>query len=824
MEDPSPAGGSVALPGEEEEQAVVTPLVDPAPGEGGAGGGPGGAERETWARQMDFIMSCVGFAVGLGNVWRFPYLCYKNGGGVFLIPYMLIVFIGGVPVFFLEIALGQFMKKGGASAWNIAPLFKDPLPWATCGHPWNTANCTQVFRGQGSCANRSAPPDLNLSLLLPLPPNSSCEEMEGRRSPIIEFWEHKVLRLSGGLDEPGQINGQMTLCLLATWVIVYFCVWKGVKSAGKVVYFTALFPYLVLVVLLAHGVTLPGALDGIIYYLRPDWSKLGEAQVWIDAGTQIFFSYAIGLGALTALGSYNRFHNNCYQDAYVLALINSGTSFFAGFVVFSVLGFMAAEQGVDISRVAESGPGLAFIAYPKAVTLMPLAPVWAALFFLMLLILGLDSQFVGVEGFITGILDMLPGSLAGSVRREVVVAICCLTCFVIDLSMVTEGGMYVFQLFDYYSASGITLLWQAFWECVVVAWVYGADRFMDDVARMIGYRPLPFMKWCWSYITPCLCVGIFLFHVVNHRPLSYSSSYVYPWWGEALGWALALSSMLCIPLSVLYKLLHCKGSLREVCPLCVPPACLCTCLSLYLCVPPACLCTCLSLYLCVPPACLCTCLSLYLCVPPACLCTCVPPACLCTCLSLYLCVPPACLCTCLSLYLCVPPACLCTCVPPVCLHTCVPPVCLCICMCPLSVSVPVCVPCLSLYRSVSVPVCPLSVCVPVCLCTCVCPLCVPPVCAPCLSVYLCVSVPVCAPCLSVYLCATCLSPYLCATCVCPLSLYLCAPCLSVYLCATCLSPYLCSTCVCPLSVSVPVCHQCVICVLLVTCMSLCLSF
>ncbi|XP_061526155.1 sodium- and chloride-dependent creatine transporter 1-like isoform X2 [Phycodurus eques] len=492
-------------------------------------------ERETWTRQMDFIMSCVGFAVGLGNVWRFPYLCYKNGGGVFLIPYLLIVFIGGIPVFFLEIALGQFMKQGGVSAWNIAPLFKglgwasmvivffcntyyimilvwglyflvnsftNPLPWATCGHPWNTPNCRVDF--YLNCHNNSAASSATQNQL---PSNSSCVETAGMRSPVIEFWEHKVLHLSGGLDEIGKINWEVALCLVATWVIVYFCVWKGVKSTGKVVYFTALFPYVVLVILLAHAVTLPGALDGIVYYLKPDWSKLGEAQVWIDAGTQIFFSYAIGLGALTALGSYNRFHYNCYQDAFVLAVINSGTSFFAGFVVFSVLGFMAAEQGVDISKVAESGPGLAFIAYPKAVTLMPLAPFWAALFFFMLLVLGLDSQFVGVEGLITGILDMLPHELALEwLQREVVAAICCVVCVLIDISMITEGGMYVFQLFDYYSASGITLLWQAFWECVVIAWVYGADRFMEDVARMIGYQPLTYMKWCWSYITPLVCV------------------------------------------------------------------------------------------------------------------------------------------------------------------------------------------------------------------------------------------------------------------------------------------------------------------------------
>ncbi|XP_060788391.1 sodium- and chloride-dependent creatine transporter 1-like [Neoarius graeffei] len=541
-------------------------------------------ERETWTRPMDFMMSCVGFAVGLGNVWRFPYLCYKNGGGVFLIPYVLFIFFGGIPIFFLEISLGQFMKAGSIAVWNIAPLFQGlgyastvivffcntyyimvlawsfyyllqsftkTLPWSTCTNYWNTENCIETFR-HDACKNGTIS---NYTFM-----NKTCEELENATSPIIEFWENKVLRISKGLDDIGQINWEMVLCLMAVWVLVYFCVWKGVKSTGKVVYFTAMFPYVVLIILLVRGVTLPGAYNGIMYYLKPDWSKIKEAQVWIDAGTQVFFSYAIGLGALTALGSYNQFNNNCYRDTFVLALINSSTSFFAGFVVFSILGFMAAEQGVDISKVAESGPGLAFIAYPKAVSMMPVAPLWAALFFFMLLTLGLDSQFVGVEGFITGILDLLPQKFC---KREITVAICCTFCFVIDLSMVTQGGMYVFQIFDYYSASGMTLLWQAFWECVVVAWVYGADRFMDDIGRMIGYRPFPMMKWCWSFLTPCVCMGIFVFHLVNYKPLTYNNTYVYPWWGEMIGWWMALSSMLCIPLTVIYKLIMAKGSFRQ---------------------------------------------------------------------------------------------------------------------------------------------------------------------------------------------------------------------------------------------------------------------
>ncbi|CAL1605265.1 unnamed protein product [Knipowitschia caucasica] len=194
---------------------------------------------------------------------------------------------------------------------------------------------------------------------------------------------------------------------------------------------------------------------------------------------------------------------------------------------------------------------------------MPVAPLWAALFFFMLLLLGLDSQFVGVEGFVTGIMDLFPHRYNYKYKREIAVALCCLLCFIIDLSMVTQGGMYVFQLFDYYSASGMTLLWQAFCQCMVISWVYGADRFMDDVARMIGYRPLPWMKWCWSFITPCVCLGIFLFHLVNYKPLTYNNDYIYPWWGEVIGWFLALSSMLCIPVSIIYQLFRAKGSFSQ---------------------------------------------------------------------------------------------------------------------------------------------------------------------------------------------------------------------------------------------------------------------
>ncbi|TRY93803.1 hypothetical protein DNTS_012178 [Danionella cerebrum] len=209
------------------------------------------------------------------------------------------------------------------------------------------------------------------------------------------------------------------------------------------------------------------------------------------------------------------------------------------------------------------GPGLAFIAYPKAVSMMPLPTFWAILFFIMLLLLGLDSQFVEVEGQITSLVDLYPSFLRKGYRREIFIAIVCFVSYLLGLTMVTEGGMYVFQLFDYYAASGVCLLWVAFFECIAVAWVYGADNFYDAIEEMIGYRPNPWMKWSWTVVTPFLCVGCFVFSLVKYTPLRYNKIYEYPDWSIGVGWTLALASMICIPMVVVIKIIQSDGPLIE---------------------------------------------------------------------------------------------------------------------------------------------------------------------------------------------------------------------------------------------------------------------
>ncbi|XP_073932424.1 sodium- and chloride-dependent betaine transporter isoform X4 [Castor canadensis] len=533
-------------------------------------------DRGQWTNKMEFVLSVAGEIIGLGNVWRFPYLCYKNGGGAFFVPYFIFFFSCGIPVFFLEVALGQYTSQGSVTAWRkICPLFQgiglasvviesylniyyiivlawalfylfssftSELPWTTCTNSWNTEHCVDFLNHSGA---------------------SAVTHSENFTSPVMEFWERRVLGITSGIHELGALRWELALCLLFAWVACYFCIWKGVKSTGKVVYFTATFPYLMLVILLIRGVTLPGAYQGIVYYLKPDLLRLKDPQVWMDAGTQIFFSFAICQGCLTALGSYNKYHNNCYRDSIALCFLNSATSFVAGFVVFSILGFMSQEQGVPISEVAESGPGLAFIAFPKAVTMMPLSQLWSCLFFVMLLFLGLDSQFVCMECLVTASVDMFPRQLRKTGRRELLILAIAVLCYLMGLLLVTQGGMYVFQLFDYYACSGICLLFLSVFEVVCIGWVYGADRFYDNIEDMIGYRPWPLVKMSWLFLTPGLCLATFLFSLSKYTPLKYNNVYVYPPWGYSIGWFLAFSSMACVPLFIVITLLQTQGSFKK---------------------------------------------------------------------------------------------------------------------------------------------------------------------------------------------------------------------------------------------------------------------
>jgi len=308
-------------------------------------------DRGEWKSKTEFILSCMGYCIGLTNVWRFPYMAYEYGGGPFIVPYLLMLILLGLPTLYLELSVGLITQGGSVEAlYKICPLAKGTglasvlmsflfvgyfsamcgyvlyyvgaslslsgLPWASCNHHWATSNC---FDGSEPYTNKSV-------------------------AVTQEYFNIEVLSKSSGIEDYGSLRIRLAACAIFCWFVIYACIFKGAKVMGKVVYLTVIVPYFLLIVMLIRGLTLEGAIIGIEYFLglngKSDWSRLYEIRTWIAAATQILFSLGIGMGSLIAFSSYNK--NNT-----------------------TILGNISHSMGLEVRDLATSGPELIFVSLPQ---------------------------------------------------------------------------------------------------------------------------------------------------------------------------------------------------------------------------------------------------------------------------------------------------------------------------------------------------------------------------------------------------------------------------------------------------------------------------
>jgi NSS family neurotransmitter:Na+ symporter len=499
-------------------------------------------KRERWDSRAAFILAAIGSAIGLGNVWRFPYIAFKNGGGAFLVPYFFALLTAGIPVLILEMAIGQQFQAAAPGALRKAkPWFE----WVG----WFAILVALVITFYYCVIMAWSVNYLVYSLTM------KWASYPGGESA---FFNEYVLRKTDGPANLGGVSIPLLISLAITWIAIFLCVRKGAESVGKVVWVSVTLPIVLLVIMFIRGVTLPGAMDGIRMYLTPDWSALLNPSVWAAAYGQIFFTLSVGFGVMSAYASFRPRRTDITNSSFMTGLSNSGVEFFAGFAVFSVVGFMAMQLNVPINGMEEagygiSGPGLAFVTYPKAISMLPALPqLFGVLFFLMLFSLGIDSAFSLTEAASVAIADKF------KFNRFRVNVVICIIGFLGGILFTTGAGLFWLDIIDHWmNQYGLVVV--SFLECVFLGWFFNLKWLQNEIDKHGEVKTRGWWIIMVKYVTPIVLGFVIVTFLIQELKNPYED---YPMWALAVGgWGL---TGLLIVLSVILSILKGKTPKAEV--------------------------------------------------------------------------------------------------------------------------------------------------------------------------------------------------------------------------------------------------------------------
>ncbi|KAI8043630.1 hypothetical protein M5D96_004963 [Drosophila gunungcola] len=610
-------------------------------------------ERATWGKGVEFLMSCIAMSVGLGNVWRFPFTALDNGGGAFLIPYLIVLFLIGKPIYYLEMVIGQFSSRGSVKVFDLCPAmkgvgvgqvisismvttyyvaimgitlrylydsFRNPLPWSECRPEWQSF-CVSSSLGNTSQLGSTSPVPVDMAQQQPVAsaelyflsidchqervgagqafqvfmlstyyaalvaiigryfiesfrnplPWATCRAewgihcinsapdagnwsqaesddlgpknytMKSQNDRVITSSEwyfvkevlHETPNIEHGIGLP---NWELVIGLFVAWACVFLIIRRGVKSSGKASYFLALFPYVIMGVLLVRAVTLPGSLDGIYYFIKPQWGKILDPKVWYAAVTQCFYSLSVCFGNIIMYSSFNKFGHNVHRDAAIVTGLDTMTSLLAGFTIFGILGHLAHEIGTDdIGSVVKAA-----------------ATDLSVLFFLMLFVLGIGSNIAMTSCSVTAIRDRFPNFKQWQCSLLIAVV-----SFLIGLMYITPGGQYMLTLVDFFGASMIALV-LGIAELYTIGWIYGTDRLCKDIEFMLGRKVGLYWRLCWSVFTPLIMTVILIYFYATYEPLTYNNI-IYPNWAYSIGWCITAFGILQLPIWMIVAIIRDPG-------------------------------------------------------------------------------------------------------------------------------------------------------------------------------------------------------------------------------------------------------------------------
>ncbi len=441
-------------------------------------------KRERWGSRSLFIMAAIGSAIGLGNVWRFPYMTYEYGGGAFLFAWIIGLIILGIPWLMMEFGMGKYFQKGA------------PGVFAGIGKKWEWAGWWPVFVAFLIVAYYTVIMAWSLRYAIGSITMAWGTGQEAAESTTGYFYD-TILQISSGPTDFGP-QVWLTLALLAViWIIMFFIMFKGARVIGKVVVWTVAIPWVLLVILFIRGITLPGAVDGLNYYLSTDFSVLTDGGVWFAAFSQVAFSLSVGMAGMYAYGSFMAKKSDVNNNAAITTFADSATAFFAGFAVFSVVGFLMHALSVSATDVAASGLGLAFITFPAAISMMPaLNGLIGLVFFFCLFFLGLDSAFFLAHG---GVAAPLRDKFGWSLKKSTLVV--CIAGFLLGILFTSQAGLYWLDIVDR-AVSFYGLLITGIISCILVGWVFGAKKLREYLNETSDFKFGAWWDWVIKLVIP----------------------------------------------------------------------------------------------------------------------------------------------------------------------------------------------------------------------------------------------------------------------------------------------------------------------------------
>lgn len=478
------------------------------------------AERATWQSKTGFLLAALGSAIGLGNIWRFPYMAYRNGGGAFLVPYFVALFVVGIPLLMLEFGLGHYFRSAlPKSLEKIHPRFSWIGWWSVSFVMFGIVAYYGVVISW--CANYLV---------------YAVTQPWGDAARVNAFFDEQVLQLVHdgevvSVYEPGvgfpigtpnlSVLGGLALVWFVNWLIVRRNLQHGIELANKV-----FIPLLIILTLalVVWSWGFPGADAGRELYLKPDWTLVFQAQTWIDAFSQIFFTLSIAFGIMVAYSSYLPRETDIPTSAFLAAMGNCAFSVIAAFSVFAAIGFLGQQRDIDVSRMHEvsrdvealnrrdpstlgseererlqrlrreqernaefeqqmSTFGLVFKTYPAIITAMgPVAGrIFGVLFFLSLVIAGISSSISIVEAFLASLADEF-----GWRRGPVAGTLCC-AAFVLGIVFCAPQGLLWLDLVDHFITTyGLVLV--AIAESLIVGWIFRAERLRSHLDEHRDFR------------------------------------------------------------------------------------------------------------------------------------------------------------------------------------------------------------------------------------------------------------------------------------------------------------------------------------------------